>query len=370
METPGGIKIGASLFVPNVQELAKQPLAEVPARYIRNDQDLMADVCAMSMIDQKVPVIDLQKLLSPAPIVGDLELERLHSACKEWGFFQVVNHGVDTLFVEKTKSEIQGFFDLPMDEKKKFWQLEGDMEGFGQVHVKTEDQKLDWGDMFFMLTLPRHMRKPRLFPKLPLRLRETIESYSLQLSKLSMTLLELMGKALGIEAKVMEELFGDGRQIIKMNYYPPCPQPENVLGNTPHSDATGLTILLQLNEVEGLQIRKDNMWVPVKPLPNAFIVNVGDLLQIMSNGIYSSVEHRVTVNTTKERLSVATFHCPQLSTEIGPIPGLITPETPALFRRIVYEDYIKKYFSRKLEGKSFLDYMRVGEGDEDTNPRV
>ncbi|KAI3867842.1 hypothetical protein MKW92_021926 [Papaver armeniacum] len=362
METP--TKLGGSLFVPNVQELAKQSLAEVPARYIRTDQDLLTNVSGSSMIET-VPVIDLEKLLSPEPVIRELELERLHTACKQWGFFQMKNHGVDILLVEKVKSQIQGFFNLPMDEKKKFWQIEGDLEGFGQAFVMSEDQKLDWGDMFFMLTLPRHTRKPRLFAKLPLLLRETIESYSSEMSKLGMTLLKLMGKALKIETRVMEELFEDGRQAIKMNYYPPCPQPEHVLGATPHSDVTGLTILLQLNQVEGLQIRKENMWVPIKPLPNAFVVNIGDLLEIMSNGIYRSVEHRVTVNSTKERLSFATFISPKMKSEIGPIHDMITPETPALFRTVRYEDYLRKYYTRTvLDGKSFLDYMRVG-GDKD-----
>ncbi|KAI3936406.1 hypothetical protein MKW98_000680 [Papaver atlanticum] len=363
METP--IKLGGSLFVPNVQELAKQSLVEVPARYMRTDQVPLTNVSGAYMTDQTIPVIDFQNLLSLEPITRDVELERLHSACKEWGFFQMENHGVDVLLVEKVKSEIEGFFNLPMDEKRKFWQEEGDLEGFGQSFVQSEDQKLDWGDMFFMQILPPHMRKPRLFPKLPLPLRDTIESYSLELSKLSMSLLELMAKALQIETKVMAELFEDGRQLIRMNYYPPCPQPENVLGATPHSDATGLTILLQLNEVEGLQIRKENMWVPIKPLPNAFVVNIGDLLEIMSNGIYRSVEHRVTVNSAKERLSVATFINPKLKSEIGPILGMITPETPpAMFRTVRYEDYLRKYYTRTLDGKSYLDYMRIG-GDKE-----
>lgn len=67
---------------------------------------------------------------------------------------------------------------------------------------------------------------------------------------------------------------------MRMNYYPPSPQPEKVIGLTNHSDATALTILLQVNEVEGLQIRKDDMWVPVRPMPNAFVVNVGDILEV------------------------------------------------------------------------------------------
>ncbi|RZC49464.1 hypothetical protein C5167_017890 [Papaver somniferum] len=363
METPKPVKLGGSLFVPNVQELAKS-LAEVPARYIRTDQDPVTDVSGTYMIDQTVPIIDLQKLVSPEPITGDLELERLHSACKEWGFFQVVNHGVDFLMVDKVKSEIQGFFNLPMDEKMKFWQVEGDLEGFGQAFVHSEEQKLDWADMFFMLTLPRQMRKPRLFPKLPLPLRETIESYSLELSKLGLTLLELMAKALQIDSRVMEDLFEGGRQTMRMNYYPPCPQPERVIGVTPHSDAGGLTILLQLNEVDGLQIRKEKIWVPVKALPNAFVVNIGDILEIISNGIYPSVEHRVTVNSTKERLSVATFQNPKMKSEIGPIFSMITPETPSLFRTVGYEDYLRNYYARTLDGKSYLDYMRIG-GDKD-----
>ncbi|KAI3923910.1 hypothetical protein MKW98_012699 [Papaver atlanticum] len=363
MEIPDPIKLGGSLFVPSVQELAKQSFAELPARYIRNDLGLLiTNLSDVSLIDQTVPVIDLQKLLSPEPIVGELELERLHSACKEWGFFQVVNHGVDNLLVEKVKSEIQGFFNLPMEEKKKFWQEEGDFEGFGQMFVQSEEQKLDWGDMFCILTQPQHMRKPRLFSKLPLPLRETIESYSLELINLGLTIVKLMEKALQMDAGVMAELFEDGIHTMRMNYYPPCPQPEHVIGLTPHSDGGGLTILLQLNEVDGLQIRRENIWVPIKPLPNAFVVNIGDILEILSNGIYRSVEHRSTVNATKERLSVAAFQNPKQESVIG--PNMITPERPALFRKIVYKDYMKKLFSRKLDGKSFLDSLRIGEGDE------
>jgi isopenicillin N synthase-like dioxygenase len=90
-----------------------------------------------------------------------------------------------------------------------------------------------------------------------------------------------MAKALRMEYNDMKNLFEDGWQSIRMNYYPPCPQPELAIGLNAHSDAVGLTILLQLNEMEGLQIRKDGMWIPVKPIPNAFIVNIGDILEVI-----------------------------------------------------------------------------------------
>jgi isopenicillin N synthase-like dioxygenase len=96
-----------------------------------------------------------------------------------------------------------------------------------------------------------------------------------------MVIVEYMGKALKIDENEMRMLFEDGVQSMRMNYYPPCPQPEKVIGLTPHSDGSALTILLQLSDVQGLQVRKDGNWVPVKPLPNAFIVNIGDILEVL-----------------------------------------------------------------------------------------
>ena len=108
----------------------------------------------------------------------------------------------------------------------------------------------------------------------------TLEAYSTELEIIAKKVFDFMGKALGMDPKDMKELLGEAWQAMRINYYPPCPQPELVIGLNPHSDGTGLTILLQINEMEGLQIKKDGIWVPVKPLPNAFIVNIGDMLEV------------------------------------------------------------------------------------------
>ncbi|XP_059437864.1 protein SRG1-like [Corylus avellana] len=347
--------LGSSLPVPCVQELAKETMATVPPRYVRPDQD-PPNISDTTCLPQ-VPVIDMQKLFSPEFM--DSELEKMHCACKEWGFFQLINHGVKASLLEKVKLEIQEFFKLPMEEKKTYWQEPGHLEGFGQAFVVSEEQKLDWGDMFYMVTLPTSLRKPHLFPKLPLPFRDNLEAYSAELKSLAMKIIEFMAKALRMDYNDMKNLFEDGKQAFRMNYYPPCPQPDLVIGLNPHSDSVGLTILLQLNEMEGLQIRKDGMWIPVKPLPNAFIVNIGDILEIVTNGIYRSIEHRATVNSVKERLSMATFYNPRLEGDMGPAPSLITPESPALFKRIGVADYFKGLFSRKLDGKSYIDVMRI-----------
>lgn len=111
--------------------------------------------------------------------------------------------------------------------------------------------------------------------------RETLEKYSDEVKSITKILLASMARALEIKPEEMEYLFSDDLgQKLRMNYYPPCPEPDQVIGLTPHSDATGLTILLQVNEVEGLQIKKNGSWVSVKPLPNAFVVNIGDILEV------------------------------------------------------------------------------------------
>ncbi|KAL8090938.1 hypothetical protein AgCh_040135 [Apium graveolens] len=124
----------------------------------------------------------------------------------------------------------------------------------------------------------------------------------------------------------MEVLFDEGMQSMRMNYYPPCPQPDQVIGIAPHSDSVGLTILLQLNETEGLQVRKDGIWVPIKPLPSAFVVNIGDILEVVTNGTYLSIEHRGVVNSEKERMSIATFLNSNLQGDFGPAPSLLSSE--------------------------------------------
>ncbi|KAJ0263305.1 2-oxoglutarate [Hirschfeldia incana] len=356
-EAKGGNQYN-SIIVPSVQEMVKETTVKtVPQRYIRSDLD-KTEITDESGPRTEIPIIDLNLLRSSAYM--DSEINKLDLACKEWGFFQLVNHGMDSKFLDKVKSEIQGLFNLPMEEKKKLWQQPGEIEGFGQAFVVSEEQKLDWSDMFYLTMQPVLSRKPHLFPKLPLPFRDTLETYSTEVKSIAKILLANMARALKIKPEEMEELFDDELgQKMKMNYYPPCPDPNQVIGVTPHSDATGLTILLQVNEVEGLQIKKDCKWVPVKPLPNDFVVNIGDMLEIITNGTYRSIEHRGVVNSKKERLSVATFHNMGMGKEVGPLRSLVERQKGALFRSVTIEEFLKVFFSRELDGKAFLDVWRI-----------
>ncbi|KAK4491612.1 hypothetical protein RD792_002367 [Penstemon davidsonii] len=355
------INFGESLIVPSVQELSKEPIVNIPTRYVRPDQD--SPMLVDSEKFPSVPVIDLQELLSKE--TGNNELAKngafsRNDYCYRELHCIIIHHGVSATLLEKFRNEVTDFFKLPIEEKRTLWQQPDNHEGFGQLFVVSEEQKLDWSDMFYITTLPINLRMIDLFEKLPIELRETMEAYSAEMKRVAKTFLNQLAKALNMDDEEMRELFSEGVQSMRMNYYPPCPEPDLAIGFNPHSDADALTILFQLNETDGLQIRKDGKWVPVKPLQNSFVVNVGDIMEIVSNGEYKSIEHRATVNSSKDRLSVATFYSSNLNSELGPARSLLGPNNPAVFRRMPIDQYFKDFFARKLNGKSYLDFMKFG----------
>ncbi|XP_051124972.1 codeine O-demethylase-like [Andrographis paniculata] len=309
-----------------------------------------------------IPIFDMKDLLDPES--RSIQLHKFHTACKEWGLFQLVNHGMDSEMVEKLKQEIHGFYKLPLQERLKYAVRPGQFEGYGQTKPAGEEGKVvDWGERFYMITNPLSKRQPHLLPNFPPSLRETLETYIQEQQNVARVILGLIAESLGIDGREMEEMFVDGMESVRMNYYPPFPEPEKVVGIVPHSDGSAVTTLLQLNDVEGLQIKKhhnhddasDN-WLPVKFLPGAIVVILGDIIEVISNGIYKSVVHRAVVNREEERLSVATFFNPKLEAEVGPWSS---SPSPRLFRTIKSEQYVQEFFSRKLQKKSFLNYMKI-----------
>ncbi|KAI3710073.1 hypothetical protein L2E82_39846 [Cichorium intybus] len=349
----------------SVQELAKALTLTVPHQYVQEHLEPTFVPNGSSTLPS-IPVIDMNDLIMGGSNMH-LQLKYLRSVCHEWGIFQLVNHGVDKSLVEKMKNELVEFFNAPIEKKLKYKLKGGEYEGYGQTILHAQGQKIDWADRFYMITNPRHRRKSNLLPEFPPLLRDTLEKYLLELQKLGMTLFGLIGQAVDIDKGEMLEIFEDGMQSVRMTYYPPCPQPELVVGLTPHSDAAGITILLQVNNVEGLQVKKDGIWIPVNFLSDAFVVNVGDILEILSNGVYNSIEHRAVVNSIKERMSLAMFFNPKLEADVGPSKSLIrNTGKPPLYKTLVMEQYLKEFFSRKLNGKTFLEKMKIknGEGHE------
>ncbi|KAJ3706704.1 hypothetical protein LUZ61_010409 [Rhynchospora tenuis] len=347
---------GYTLPVPNVQSLATSldKSSQIPERYIRPE----AKVDPVAHTNEiELPVIDLAKLIDPE--FSKQEAAKLHLTCQEWSFFQLVNHGIPEELIKGLKADTVEFFNKPLEEKMAYKQNnDGDLQGYGQAFVLSEEQKLDWCDMFYVMTRPIAIRNMKFWPTSPSTFRDNIDRYSLELTKVASCLWQYIARNLGAAPEVFAQLFKDHPQGMRFNYYPPCPEADKVIGISPHSDATGFSMLLQINDEQGLQIRKDGKWIAVSALPNALIVNLGDVTEVLSNGIYKSIEHRATINTENTRISLAAFHGPDNSIMLRPLPEVVGDGKPN-YGSMSYQEFMKAYFEQKLEGKNILDMLKI-----------
>ncbi|XP_062021237.1 hyoscyamine 6-dioxygenase-like [Rosa rugosa] len=197
---------------------------------------------------------------------------------------------------------------------------------------------------------------PESSPSLAL---EVIGSYSVEARKLSLGLSELICEGLGLESG----FFGDELtqvQVMALNHYPPCPNPSITLGLLKHCDSNLLTLLIHEQEVHGLQVFKDEQWFVVEPVPDAFVVNIGHTLQIISNGKLSSAEHRVVTNKKVSRMSVVSFIHPSGNCHIDPAKALLDKDcsTP-LYRDLIYKDFFSTYITDIQEGLPPLQHYKL-----------
>ncbi|KAL6642696.1 hypothetical protein ACP70R_020877 [Stipagrostis hirtigluma subsp. patula] len=347
-----------SLPVANVQALAEtcnEFKDQVPERYVRTEAS-SEEVVTGCDSTSAIPTIDLSKLLDP--LSSSEECVKLVSACKEWGFFQLINHGVPDEVTRSLMNDMVEFFKQPLEAKKAYSQLPNNLEGYGQSFVVSENQKLDWADRLFLYSRPVEDRDLRFWPTQPASFRHSVDVYSSEVAKLSCLLLEFLAKGMGTEPASLVGIFENQAQAMRVNYYPPCWKADQVLGLSPHSDVCGLTILLQMKDVQGLQIKRDGKWFAVDALDGVFIVNVGDTLEVLTNGKFRSAEHRAVTNTNKERISVPMFHYPCQDLMVSPLPEFVKDDK-VRYRSTSFHDFFTQYLKAKLDGKNNLERLKL-----------
>nr|GLL18017.1 leucoanthocyanidin dioxygenase [Ipomoea trifida] len=328
-----------------VQSLAQKGEAVVPPIYVQPPENRPRTNCNGSM--PPVPTIDLS-----APT--ELLIGELRQACKEWGAFHVVNHGVAVKLLDDARRVGRSFFhDSPMAEKARYSCDPNSpaSEGYGsRMLVASNDTVLDWRDYFDHHTLPLSRRNPSRWPHFPPDYREVVAQYSDCMKVLAQRLLGLISKSLDLPSSCIEDAIGEFYQNITFSYYPPCPQPELTLGLQSHSDFGALTLLIQ-DDVGGLQVFKDGEWVTVHPLSDAILVILADQTEIITNGEYRSSQHRAITNAERPRFSIATFHDPAKTRKIS--PALHPPK----YREVMYGDYVSSWYTKGPEGKRNIDAL-------------
>ncbi|XXG54180.1 hypothetical protein AAC387_Pa03g2128 [Persea americana] len=293
----------------SIKEIAESGnLSSIPGHYNFSQSESQQLPDPVSTED--IPTIEFNLLVNGTPDQRSQVISDLGHACSEWGFFMVVNHGVEE---------------------------------------RLREQMLE------VLVHPAFYS-----PEKPADFRDVTNEYCTRIRGLVKELLKGVSESLGLVPCYLEKAseLETGLQILIANLYPRCPQPELAMGIPPHSDHGLLTVLMQ-NNVRGLQVKHNGKWVLVNPLPNSFLVNTGDQLEILSNGKYKSVLHRAVVNDQSARISIAIANGPSLGKAVAPAPQLVDSEHPPAYCEMTYREYVEFQQSNRLDGKSCLDLVRL-----------
>ncbi|KAG0469341.1 hypothetical protein HPP92_018669 [Vanilla planifolia] len=267
-----------------------------------------------------VPVVDLS-------LPRDVAVSAILSAARQWGFFQLLNYALPIPLVRRALSAVRSFHELPAADRSRFYtrKTESGVSYFSNIDLFLSSAA-SWRDTLQIKTSPTPPNPERI----PAVCREELLEWDAAATELARMVMGILAEGMGVEKERLEMMTCLEGRVIVGHYYPPCPEPEATAGVVQHTDPAVLTLLLQ-DEIGGLQIRKEGddgefCWVDVNPAPGAIVVNVGDLLQMISNDEYKSVEHRVLANSHEDaRVSIAMFFNPSKSEDsdiYGPLQEL------------------------------------------------
>ncbi|KVH97389.1 Non-heme dioxygenase N-terminal domain-containing protein [Cynara cardunculus var. scolymus] len=279
-----------------IKGLVDSGLTEVPGLYIQPPDKRISKQDEATSLENMT--IDLSELDGPN---HDQVVQAIVHAAETLGFFQVANHGVPLELLESLKVAAHSFFGQPA--KKKAVYLKGvnpsPMVEYGTSFAPEKEKSLEWKDYVSMM-------------------------------------------------------------VVNMNYYPACLNPELTIGVGCHSDLGMLTVLLQ-DDIGGLYVKKgeNEEWIQIPPVHGALVINIGDSLQIFSNGRYKSAEHRVLTTSVKSRVSVPLFISPLAVAKVGPAAELVARDGLARYKEIIFRDYMNNFFGEAHVGKKSLDFASI-----------
>ncbi|XP_072980167.1 gibberellin 2-beta-dioxygenase 6-like isoform X1 [Typha angustifolia] len=320
--------------MPSSKSLSEPPLVESYKQLVDKSVEFQ-QLCEI-VDESELPLIELSGLRSEN---GGKHLgcvEAIGKAASEWGFFQVVNHGVSHELLAEMRREQMKLFEMPFETKARS-KLLNDSYRWG-TPTATSARQFSWSEAFHV-PLAKIAEEGSWNEELSSTSREVMEKLAGELSELAHEVAGALVEYLGFHGEMSSKKCSKSTCFLRLNHYPTCPYAWEAFGLVPHTDSDFLTILHQ-DQVGGLQLMKDSRWVAVKPNPDALIVNIGDLFQAWSNGIYKSVEHKVIANAQAQRYSIAYFLCPSHESTIGSCrePSMYKKFTFGEFRKQVQED--------------------------------
>jgi isopenicillin N synthase-like dioxygenase len=301
-----------------------------------------------------IPVVDLSDFTSGNPKQKESFVQKLGKAYEDVGFVAVKNHGIPDELIADLYQYVQEFFSLPSDKKRGYEipELAGQRgyTSFGKEHAKGSDAP-DLKEFFqYGQTVPEnHALKPEYPDNVSVEevsgFNETLYKAYRAFEKSGKSLLQAIALYLGLDEHYFDKQVEEGNSILRAIHYPPITvEPKSAIRAEQHEDINLITLLVGAS-AGGLEIlTKKNDWVPVTSLPEQIVVNVGDMLQRLTNNQLKSTTHRV-VNPPRElwhtsRFSIPFFLHPKSAMDLSALENCVDENHPKVFEDITAGEYL------------------------------
>ncbi len=308
---------------------------------------------------ETIPIIDLGPFLAEEPGAAHTTAREMRDALERIGFFFIINHGIPTSLRDRLVEATARFYALPLEQKMA---LKVNEEGNGYVPTRGELPKTspyytgtrkpdvsecyllqrDWG--------PSHRPTQNQWPENGSGFRPTVMEFFEAAEDLSIRMLPLYALALDLEPDFFDDKFPkcQGLNFLRVARMPPDRLDEDEFNVGPHTDSSFIT-LLATSDQPGLEIlSQSGRWLKMPLIPDAFVINSGDMLTRWSNGRVLSTPHRVINASDTYRYSIPFFLHPTPETVIECLPTCCGPENPAKEPPITSAAYLQWFLEENF----------------------
>jgi isopenicillin N synthase-like dioxygenase len=312
----------------------------------------------------RIPVLDVSGLYAGDPAAIQKVAEALRSHLESVGFLYVAGHEVPRAYIEAVREMSKALFALPETAKLKL-KIDRNFRGYlpfaGSTIVTSSVAKVSKPNqsesIFFMHEVApddpdalagKPLQGPNQWPDeatLP-GFRSVIERYVAQMSRLARRLVHAIALSVGMPEDGMDRYFEKPTTFLRLLHYPTQPEEGGLFGSAPHTDYGYITLLAQ-DDVGGLEVKnRAGNWIAAPPIPDTFVMNVGDILARWSNDSFVSTPHRVINRSGRERYSQPFFFDPSMDEMIEALPTCVPAGTEPKYSPVLYGAYLMERIDR------------------------